>query len=157
MLHPCPNPTTIITPLSPMQEPVSQLQALAHWPCWEIVTQIARQHGLAPIIARELLPEYQRFLSLFVASPTGYSLGMFSEEISLIWQAHICSTLFYQQLCRDVLGQFVHCIPITAALNLAPPTAMSFTRFRDAYRDMHHIEPDMSLWSLTAPISIALT
>ena len=92
------------------QQAQTVLADVANWEYWEeIGLVVAKEYHMAPERYQQLLPEYQRFISLIIAGYRG--LGMFNAEIDQIWHSHILSTMRYEEFCTRYYSRFIHHLP----------------------------------------------
>lgn len=113
------------------------LEALKHWPHWEEVYlnaqkesplsykafaqavaagDVSREAFVQALAASQMtrvefehyLPEYQRYLALCAHYA---DIGMVSTGVDQIWHAHMLITDRYQDVCEQILGQFLHHLP----------------------------------------------
>ncbi|GHO99519.1 hypothetical protein KSF_095670 [Reticulibacter mediterranei] len=98
---------------SPSRERVlATLAAIQRWPHWsEIQLGAAKECGMSSEEFYALLPEYQRFISLY-AGFTG--IGMLSARVDQLWHAHILNTKRYQEFCDLFFGRMLHHLPCSS-------------------------------------------
>lgn len=101
---------------SPFLPPVSERtpevvwKAVSHWPYWGEIQQVAqKEYGISPESFVQLLPEYQRFLTIILL---GYqSVGMFSGEVDKLWHSHVLSTHLYLSFSLTLHGRYINHVP----------------------------------------------
>ncbi|MBV9690024.1 MAG: hypothetical protein JO202_09960 [Ktedonobacteraceae bacterium] len=88
------------------------LVQIQQWPYWEEIGKVAfKEYGMTAEQYVEVLPEYQRFLTLILLD-TYPGLGMFSQRVDNVWHSHILSTHRYQDFSnRYYRGLMIHHLP----------------------------------------------
>ncbi len=88
------------------------LAQIQQWPHWEEIGTVAfKEYGVTAEQYTEVLPEYQRFLTLIVLD-TYPGLGMFSQRVDNVWHSHILSTHRYQDFSDWYYqGRIIHHLP----------------------------------------------
>lgn len=85
-------------------------QAVCMWPYWGEIQKVAqKEYGISEESFKQLLPEYQKFLTIILMGYQG--VGMFSAEIDKVWHSHILSTHLYLLFCLELHGKMINHIP----------------------------------------------
>ena len=107
-----PSITLPITLLPPLNErtPEAIMPLIEAWPHWHEIKRVAlKEYQMESSRFDTLLPEYQRFLGLFML---GYSpLGMFSFDVDQIWHSHVLASHLWAQFCLEYHGKMINHVP----------------------------------------------
>ncbi|MDB6119051.1 MAG: hypothetical protein JWO08_2832 [Verrucomicrobiaceae bacterium] len=106
--------------------------------------RLARENGWSPVYAGRVVGEYRRFLYLAVRA--GHPVTP-SDEVDQAWHLHMVYTRSYwDDLCRDVLGQPLHHGPTRGGKKEAHKFGDWYQATLDSYRSLFETEPPVDIW-----------
>ena len=109
-----------------------------------LTQRLARENGWSPAFAARVMEEYRRFVYLAVRA--GHPVTP-SEEVDQAWHLHMIYTRSYwDDLCRDVLGQPLHHGPTRGGQAEADKFHDWYEATLASYRRLFGKEPPPDIW-----------
>ena len=107
-------------------------------------SRLAREQGWTHAFAARVVTEYKRFVILAVTA--GHPVSP-AEAVDQAWHLHLVYTKSYwQDLCRDILGQDLHHEPTSGGGTETAKFADWYQRTLQSYRDLFGEEPPPEIW-----------
>ena len=107
-------------------------------------SRLAREQGWTHVFAARVVTEYKRFVILAVTA--GHPVSP-AEAVDQAWHLHLVYTKSYwQDLCRDILGQDLHHEPTTGGGSETVKFIDWYRRTLESYRAVFGEEPPPEIW-----------